>query len=55
MDLHIYLSLPAHLCSGYLLESFQLFPKYLLKRHYLTYLSLLAAMIVALLIQMPGQ
>ena len=22
MDLHIYLSLPAHLCSGYLLESF---------------------------------
>ena len=35
------------------LNLFQLFPKYLLKRHYLTYLSLLsAAMIVALLIQM---
>lgn len=35
------------------LNLFQLFPKYLLKRHYLTYLSLLStAMIVALLIQM---
>ena len=33
------------------LNLFQLFPKYLLKRHYLTYLSLLStAMIVALLI-----
>ena len=51
MDLHIYLSLPTHLCSGYLLESFPTLSEIFVEET-LSDLFVIAFYCVALLIQM---
>ena len=53
MDLCVHVYIYAHIRWRFCLNLFWLFPKYLLKRHYMTYLSVLSvAMVIALLIQM---